>query len=163
MPRPKTIAEIEQAVARAGRTRVDGRIIDPAADLSRGAIAARRIAKAQTGQAGGLTGHQLVLAAIDVFAQAARLAKVATRRGAFGRALRASERADEALRTAAVQIRLAALTPLDRGYLHALDLATIQTVKADVVKAYNEDEAALAVDTHRRIDDQRARVRAEKG
>lgn len=161
MPKPKSKAEIEAAVARAGRTRVDGRTLPGAADLSRDAIAQRRIAKAQSGQDGGLTGHQLILAAVEVFDQAKRLARVAQRRGAFGRASRASDRSDDALRTAAVQIRLAAVTPLDRGYLHALDLQTIQTIKSEVSRAYDVDEAALAVDTHRRIEDQRARARAE--
>jgi len=67
------------------------------------------------------------------------------------------------LRTAAAQIRLAQATPLDRGYLHALDLPRIQTIKEEVGRAFAEDSAALAVDTHRRILDQRQRIRAEAG
>lgn len=148
----KTPEEIEQAVAAAGRTRLDGR--DPAAaDLSPAAIAARR-----TGDS--LTGLQLVYRAAAVLQEANRLRRVANARSGR-RAASASGRADDALRTAAVQIRLAQLVPLARGYLHTLALDRVQTVKEEVGRAFDRDPGALAVDTHRRIQDQRARIRAE--
>jgi hypothetical protein len=131
-------------------------------DLSRGAIAARQAAKAKTGLDGGFTGAQLVAAADRVFNEAKRLRKVANGRSGR-RAQRASDKADEALRTAATQIRAAQKTPLSRGYLHALALDEIQRLKTEVSRAFDEDPAALAVDTHRRIQDQRNRMRAEGG
>lgn len=147
-------AKIEEAVRAAGASRVDPR------DTSHGGavVLDRHVAAGAAGD--NLTGRELAGRARRVFDEAKRLRKVATRR--LGpRAARASERADEALRTAAVQIRLAQATPLDRGYLHALDLERIQTIKAEVSRAFDADAAALAVDTHRRIRDQRLRVDAE--
>jgi hypothetical protein len=148
-------AEIARRVAAAGRSKIDRRDLRTGAvDLSPDAIAARRRAGG-----GGPTGRQLGETAARVFDQAQKLAKIAQRPGRPSRRRRASEQADAALRTAAMQIRLAQLTPLDRGYLHALDLERIQTIEQEVGRAFDRDAAALAVDTHRRINDQRTRVR----
>jgi hypothetical protein len=133
-----------------------------AVDLSRDAIAARRKAKAETQRDGGYNGSELIDVAARVFDEAKRLRKVGDRR-AGRRAAAAYERADQALLTASVQIRLAQLTPLDRPYLHHLALDRIQKVKEEVQRAYHADAAVLAVDTHRRIQDQRNRRRAEGG
>lgn len=143
---------VEQAVANAGRSSVDPREtqLGGPVDLSADAIAARAAAGG-----GGLTGRQLYQNARRVFERAQTLRK--RRRPA------ALRKAGEALQTAAVQIRLAQMTPLDRGYLHALDLPRIQTVQAEVGRAFANDPAALAVDTHRRIRDQRLRIAAETG
>lgn len=155
--------EIEQAVKRASRSSIDHR--DPTlADLSPEAIRARAEAKAQahmTGQPdGGWTGYQLVKKAAEFLDIANRNMRIARGRQGARRA-RAEHKADEALRAGATCIRLAGATPLATGYLHALTLDKIQTCKAEVGKAFDEDPGALAVDTHRRIQDQRARVRAE--
>lgn len=131
------------------------------ADLSPVAIAARAAAKAKTGQDGGYTGQQLITVAAGVFDQANRARKQADRTPPGHRRQKLEALADEALRTAALQIRLAQLTPLDRGYLHALDLPRIQTAREDVGRIFAADPAALAVDVHRRIADQRQRLRAE--
>lgn len=53
------------------------------------------------------------------------------------------------------------MTPLDRPYLHALSLDRVQDAEAEVVAAFVKDSAALAVDTHRRIQDQRMRAKVE--
>jgi hypothetical protein len=134
-------------------------------DLSKEAsdrrLAAQREAKRKTGHDGGLTGTQLIDRAAQVFDVANRLQKQTQRTPAGRRRDQVNARADEALRTAAVQIRIAQATPLDRGYLHALDLPKIQQTKAEVGRAFDTDPAALAVDTHRRIQDQRNRRRVE--
>lgn len=148
--------KVERAVQAAGRTRVDHRDRTGATDLSPAAIAAR---KQQPD--GGATGRELVDRAARVFGEAKRLAKVATKRNPGPRREKASARADDALRTAATQIRIAQCCPLDRGYLHALDLERIQTIKAEVGEASLADPGALAIDTHRRIIDQRQRISAE--
>lgn len=149
--------DVEQAVASAGRSQLDPRDtrLNAVPDLSRDAIAARRTEAS-------LTGRQLIGRAAAIFDEAKRLQRVALGRHGL-RAQRASDRADDALRTAAAQIRLAQLVPLDRGYLHALAHDKIQTVKAEVSRAFDQDPAALAVDTHRRIQDQRTRTRHEAG
>lgn len=149
-------AAIEQAVQAANRSSLDPREtrLSAVPDLSRSAIAERRTNES-------FTGRQLIGRAASVFDEAKRLQKVALGRSG-SRAQRASDKADDALRVAATQIRLAQLVPLDRGYLHALSLDRVQTVKAEVVRAFDTDPAALAVDTHRRIQDQRNRVRAER-
>lgn len=145
---------IEESVRRAGASR-----LDPRDTATGGAVMLDRAVAA--GDAGdNLTGRELAGRAARVFDEAKRLRKVATRRQG-PRATSAGVRADRALVTAATQIRLAQMTPLDRGYLHAVDLARIQVVKAEVTAAFERDAAALAVDTHRRIQDQRNRVRAE--
>lgn len=145
---------IEEAVRAAGASHVDPR------DTSRGGpvVLDRSVAGGREGR--NLTGRELAARARRVFDEAKRLRKVATRRQG-PRAASAAQRADDALRTAAVQIRIAQATPLDRGYLHALPLERIQTIKAEVSRAFDADAAALAVDTHRRIRDQRLRVDAE--
>ena len=159
MPRhtPADLDRIDAAVRDAGRSKLDHRERTAAVDLSTPAIAARR----EAGGA-GLTGRELAGHARDTFNRAKQLRMVANRRMGK-RAARAAEQADAALRTAAAQIRLAQLTPLDRGYLHALSLDKIQTVQAEVGRAFDQDAGALAVDTHRRIQDQKMRVRAEAG
>jgi hypothetical protein len=149
--------EAARNVRRAAASRIDGRSTGGAVDLSPDAIAARQ----RTGN-GGMTGRQLIDTADVVFARAKRLAKAALRAPSGRRRAKLSRTADDALRSAAVQIRLAERTPLDRSYLHALDLAVVQTVKAEVGKAFDiDDGAALAVDTHRKIQDQRERARRE--
>lgn len=156
-PRDLDPAQVEAAVRRAGASRVDPRdtrSAPAATDLSLDAIRTRQ----KSG--GGMTGWELVNTAAAVYREAQRLAKLATTRSGK-RAERASSKADEALRTAAAQIRLAQACPLGRPYLHALDLAKIQTIKDEVGRAFMDDPAALAVDTHRRIQDQRNRQRAE--
>lgn len=153
-----TAAEIEAAVRRAGRSSVDPRERDAAVDLSAPAIEARRRARAQGGDS---TGRQLIDRADVTFSAAKRARRQADRAGAGRRATRLADRADEYLRNAAAQIRIAQACPLDRGYLHALDLAKVQRIKAEVSRAFEEDAAALAVDTHRRIQDQRMRTKAE--
>lgn len=155
--------EIEEAVKRAGQSSIDHR--DPTlADLSPEAIRARAEIQAQahrTGQPdGGWTGDQLVKKAAEFLDIANRNMRIAKGRVGKRRA-RAESKADEALRAAAVCARLAGATPLQTGYLHALTLDKIQTCKAEVAKAFDQDAGALAVDTHRRIADQRARIRAE--
>jgi hypothetical protein len=155
-----TAAEIETAVQRAGRTRLDRRDTTDAVDLSREAISARQRAELRGGDA---TGAQLVTRADLVFSQAKRLARQAQRASTARRRAKLDATSDEALVTAATQIRIAQLCPLDRGYLHAVDLSRIQTVRAEVAAAFDEDPAALAVDTHRRIQDQRMRVKTERG
>ena len=159
MPRhtPADLDRIANAVRDAGRSRLDHRERTAGVDLSADAIAARR----EAGGA-GLTGRELAGRARDTFNRAKQLRTVANRRMGK-RAVRAAEQADKALLTAAAQIRLAQLTPLDRGYLHALSLDKIQTVQAEVSRAFDQDAGALAVDTHRRIEDQKMRVRAEAG
>lgn len=127
------------------------------ADLSRDAIEARRLAKVKTGRAGGWTGAELIDVAAATFREAKHLAKLANKRVRPARARRASDKADEALRQAATQIRLAERIPLDGGYLHHLTVRQIDRVKAEVGQAFDNDDAALAVDTHRRIQQQRAR------
>lgn len=154
-----TAAEIERAVQRAGRSSVDPRD-GSAADLSPEAIEARRRADLKGGDA---TGLQLLERADLVFSQAKRLQRQASRASSRRRMGRLSEKADDALRTAATQIRIAQACPLNRGYLHALDLGKIQTIKAEVGKAFDDDPGALAVDTHRRIQDQRMRAKVERG
>lgn len=155
--------EIEDAVQRAGRSSIDPRA-PSLADLSPEAIRARAEARAQahmTGQPdGGWTGYQLVQKAAEFLDVANRNMRIAKGRVGKRRA-RAERKADEALRAGAVCARLASATPLATGYLHALTLDKIQTCKAEVAKAFDQDAGALAVDTHRRIADQRARIRAE--
>lgn len=154
-------AQIAEAIRAAGRTRLDARDTrtQAAVDLSAQAIAARHVADAAGD--GDCTGRELVARAGRVFAEAQRLAKVASKRGPGRRGAKASRVADEALVTAACQIRLAALCPLNRPYLHALTIEQIQTVQAEVTAAARVDIAALAVDTHRKVRDQRNRLRAE--
>lgn len=131
-------------------------------ELTPAAIAARREARLKTGRDGGYTGREMLDIAARNFNEANRQRKVATNR--LGRrAEKAQAKADEWLRTAATQIRISQATPLDRPYLHALSLDRIQRIKGEVVAAFNKDSAELAVDTHRRIHDQRNRVRVEAG
>lgn len=154
-----TAGEIARRVRRAGASRLDRRDIPGTGgvDLSPEAIAARRAAGG-----GGHTGAELIDRAGRVLDRANQLAKVASR-GKSRRAQRASAAADQALLTAAKQIRTAERTPLDRGYLHALTIEQLQTVDAEVTKAMREDSAALAVDTHRRIREQKLRRMREAG
>lgn len=129
-------------------------------DLSPNAIAKRR--EAATDPEKNPTGRELIARAARVFDAAQKLQKTASRRPPGARRTRRmSERADEALRSAALQIRVAAMTPLDRPYLHALPLDRVQAAEEEVVRAFANDPAALAVDTHRRIRDQRMRAKIE--
>lgn len=130
------------------------------ADLSLEAIAARQRAGAKTGTHGGWTGAELVDVAAGVFDGAKRFAKLAARRDRKSRADAASKRADQALVAAAIQIRVAQLCPLDRPYLHALSLDRIQNVRDEVAKAFEAGAPELAVDTHRRIQAMRMKVKA---
>lgn len=150
---------IERAVQRASRTSLDHRD-SSGADLSAAGRAARLQAKAKTGRDGGFTGRELIQAAAGNFKEAQRLAAVARRRRRRS-SKSADRRSEELLLNAAAQIRIASVCPLDRPYLHALTLDRIQTAKAEVQRAADVDIAALAVDTHRRIQDQRQRIRAE--
>jgi hypothetical protein len=129
-------------------------------DLSPDAIAARRNARERTGREGGYTGRELVGVADKTLRSAHKLRRLAERRANRSRAAheKTLERARDALRTAAVQIRIAQVVPADKGYLHHLSLDRIQAIKAEVGRAFDEDEAALAVDTHKRIRDQRQRI-----
>jgi hypothetical protein len=132
-------------------------------DLSAKAIAARARARERTGSDGGYTARQLIERSDLVFARAKRLAKVAGRTPGR-RGEKASAKADDALRTANLQLRIAQATPLDKGYLHHLSLERIQILTDEVVALFKEDEGAtLAVDTHRRLQDQRMRLKAEGG
>lgn len=159
IPRNLDVDRVRRNVARAGRSSIDHRERTAAVDLSLDAIAARKTAGDRQ-----RTGRQLVDIADAVFASAKRNARMANDAKRTPRRRRKlSEKADEALVHAAVQIRIAQACPLDRPYLHALSLDKIQTIKAEVVRAFDEDDAALAVDTHRRILDQRTRVRGEGG
>jgi hypothetical protein len=128
-------------------------------DLSKEAIAARQKAKARTQRDGGWTGRELTSIAADALQEANRLAKVTMSRPPGRRRDRASAKADQMLMQAAAQIRIAQLCPFDRGYLHALDLEQIQRVKDQVARAFQTDPGVLAVDTHRRVQDQRNRIR----
>lgn len=135
-------------------------------DLSLEAIQARAQAKRATGRDGGYTGSELIDAADVVLKRAHRLQQAANGRRARGKrtgARKLDDQADLAMVQAAVQIRIAALTPLDRPYLHVLGLDQIQNVREAVAVTFNEvGSAGLAVLTHRMIDDQRARRRAER-
>jgi hypothetical protein len=127
-------------------------------DLSAEAI---RLRHEQEGEGKNATGRQLTFRAARVLAQANKLQQTVQRRGLqTRRGRRASEQADEALRTAAVQIRIAGRVPLDRGYLHALSVQQIQAIEEEVGRAFEADPAALAVDTHRRIRELRIRIKA---
>lgn len=120
-------------------------------DLSKEAILERRRTEARTGREGGPTGRELAATASQVFNRAKQLRKIAERRKPGRRRQTAERRADEALQTAATQIRIAIDCPPDRPYLHALSLKQIQEIKRYVIAYYNQDPAALAVDTHRMI------------
>lgn len=128
-----------------------------ATDLSPGAIAARERAR-RNGRDGGYTGREMIQAAASVFDRAKQLRKVGDRRPPGKRRQRAHDKADEALATAAAQIRIAQAIPLDRAYLHAMTLDRIQEIRGEVAAAMGENPAALAVDTHRRIQGQRSRA-----
>jgi hypothetical protein len=130
-------------------------------DLSKEAIAARQKAKATTQRDGGWTGRELTEIAGRGLQEANRLAKVTMSRPPGRRRDRASRKADATLLQAATQIRIAQLCPPDRGYLHALDLGQIQTVKDEVTRLFHQDAGALAVDTHRRLQLQRTRLSKE--
>lgn len=158
----RTPADIDRAVQRVSRTRLDPRETRTQArvDLSPAAIAARQAAELRDGN---LTGAQLIERAKRVYERSTQLAKTALHRPPGRKREKASAKADEALVTAAVQVRIAELTPLDKPYLHALDLEQIQVVQAEVKRAAGVDIAALAVDTHRRLISQRNRIKAERG
>lgn len=128
-------------------------------ELTPAASAARARARSATGRDGGWTGAELLDVASRVFRQARRLRKTAERRPPGQRRERLERAADEALVTAAVQVRLCERVPAGRPYLHALSLQQIQAAKDDAARAYETDPAALAVDTHRRINAQRDRQR----
>lgn len=129
-------------------------------DFSPDAIAKRR--EAESDPQKNPTGRELIARAARVFDAAQKLQKTANRRPPGARRTRRlNDQADEALRSAALQIRIAAMTPLDRPYLHALSLDRVQDAEAEVVAAFVKDSAALAVDTHRRIQDQRMRAKVE--
>lgn len=129
-------------------------------DLSPDAIRRRR--EAESDPQKNPTGRELIARAGRVFEQAKKLQKIASRRPPGSRrSRRMSDDADEALRSAALQIRIAAMTPLDRGYLHAISLDRLQAAEDEVVAAFVKDPAALAVDTHRRLRDQRTRAKIE--
>lgn len=127
------------------------------ADLSKEAIAHREKLRLQGGREGGFTGRELITVAGKIFAEAKRQARVAGQRSGK-RAQRARAQADQALMTAAAQIRLAQICHLDRPYMHTISLEQIQQAKAEAEHAYQADPAALAVDTHRRIQAQRQRI-----
>lgn len=130
-------------------------------DLSPQAIKARLEAE---GEGTNATGRQLIFRAARVFKQAEKLTQLAlSRPPASRRARRLHDQADDALRTAAVQIRIAAATPLERGYLHAMPINKLQDVEEEVARAFAHDPAALAVDTHRRIKQQRLRAAEQEG
>lgn len=132
-----------------------------AVDLSRDAIAARRRAAAKLGGDGaGHTGSELIDVSARVFDRAKQLQKAANARPRGKRREKLDRKADEALLTAATQIRLAGMTPLDRGYLHVLTIKQIENARRQAIALYDRDPAALAVDTHRRIQIERRR-RAE--
>jgi hypothetical protein len=133
------------------------------ADLSPDAIRARQVAGQKTGTHGGWTGRELVDVAAGVFDRAKRFAKLAQKRSRGSRADAASRNADQALVHAAIQIRVAQICPLDRPYLHALSLEQIQDVRDQVAKAFDKGAPELAVDTHRRIQSMRMKVKAARG
>lgn len=148
--------QIAAAVRAAGRTRLkpSGTRTNAAVDLSLEAIAARTDGE-------NVTGRRLVALADEVMQHANKLAKRARGQDNLVQRRRLSDTADLALVTAAVQIRLAQLVPLDKPYLHALSLEQVQTVKGEVTTVAALNIAALAVDTLRRIAEQRQRIRAE--
>lgn len=129
------------------------------ADLSPAAIAARAEQRAKGGDSGGHTGFELIRISARVFDRAKQLRKVAQQRPPGARREKAERRADEALVTAATQIRIAGMTPLDRGYLHVLTVGQLEHAKRDAIAGYEQNPAALAVDTHRRIQTERRRVK----
>lgn len=150
--------QAERAVRALEDRRVRSSIAVP--DLSASAITKRR--EAESDDQKNPTGRELIARAARVFDAAQKLQKTANHRPPGARRTRRmNEKADEALRTAALQIRVAAMTPLDRRYLHALSIESVQAAEDDVVRAFLFDPAALAVDTHRRIRDQRMRAKIE--
>jgi hypothetical protein len=156
------LAQADRNVRAAGHSSVGpGDRLGGAADLSRAASDLRRTLVAKGDPDGGATGKLLTERAIRVFDRAKLLQKTSDRAPAGRRRRRASDQADQALVTAAMQIRLAQATPLDRGYLHHHPLERIQEVRAEVTAIAARDLAALAVDTHRRIRDQRIRCKQE--
>lgn len=125
-------------------------------DLSPEAIRLRHEAE---GEGKNATGRQLAARAGRVLAQAEKLTRQLLQRPPNARRTkRMHAAADDALRTAAVQIRIAARVPLDRGYLHALDIRAIQDIEEEVARLFAADPAALAVDTHRRVREQKLRA-----
>jgi hypothetical protein len=117
-------------------------------------------------RAGQLTAREMGDQAGRVLDAAHRAQRIAAKRRGGRREDAARRRAAEALLTAAVQIRLAAATrDLERRPLHALTVQQVQAAEADVRRIIADDTreqwGALAVDTHRRVQEHRARCRQE--
>lgn len=137
-----------------------------AVDLSTNAIEARRRARTSTGHDGGSTGDELITMADRVLKHAHKQQRIAVDRRFRGKrtgARKADDAADATLIKAAIQIRLAAITPLDRRYMHVHGLERIQQVRASVARDFDQlGSAKLALLTNRQITDQQARRRAER-
>lgn len=144
-----------EAAQRAGGVTLGG----TAADLSREAIAMRERGDSR------LTARALGDKAALVMEAGNRLQRVAIKRRGGKRQERAAHRAREALLTAAVQLRMAEATPLDRHPLHHLPFQQVQKIEAQVralvADNHTEQWARLAADTHRRIQAHHARKRLE--
>lgn len=129
-------------------------------DLSLEAIQRRQAAERRGQGHGGLTGRQLVASAAARLKNANRKMRIAAGRSG-ARADRAVQQAKHEALNAAVQIRIAERVPADQGYLHHMTIQQIQACEAEARKivADNDDEAwaALAVDTHRRVQQERTR------
>ena len=129
-------------------------------DLSLDAIQRRQAAQKRGQGHGGMTGRQLVASAGAHLKNANRQARIATGRTGARKAA-AERKGKHALLTAAVQIRIAERVPADRGYLHHLTIQQIQKCEEEAQRLVAGDEwdrwASLAVDTHRRIQQERSR------
>lgn len=110
---------------------------------------------------GGPNGRQCIYRARDQLDESQRLSAAARKRHRKQR--RAAARA--ALAGAAGAVRIAALTPLDEGYLHALTLQQLQAVRAEVEEAIGDGRPErwreLLLDTGRRVQAQLDRIREE--
>jgi hypothetical protein len=127
-------------------------------DLGRESVAQRVEARRR---GGAKTGRQLIEEAATILGRANEYADRwrRTRPGALRD--RYDKLSEEALVTAAVKIRIAQATPLERSWAEHLDHAKVQTIKNEVAAAMGYDQGALALDTQRRVREQRIRVRTE--
>jgi hypothetical protein len=133
-----------------------------AVDLSKDAIKARQTSERRGNGPQGLTGRQMGQRARSVLEAAQRARRTGNKRPAGARRNAALKKSAEALVTAATQIRIAAATPLDKGFLHHLSINEIQDIEREVhrLAAGGTDEAMalLAVDTHRRVEQEKVRA-----
>lgn len=135
-----------------------------AIDLSPEAVARRQRSQRRGRGHGGATGRELTKTADEILQAALGLRKRAGTVDNRVERAKLIRRAQEGVLTAATQIRIAQRCPVDGGYLHHLTLTQIQECEREARAVIREDRApywgALAVDTHRRIAEQRERARA---